>query len=742
MSKLLDFYFFLSILNVYLGIFHPLKCQMDTGKEKIMKHEIRKRIITTILSLVTLLQLFCVGLVTPVSAATNSRFSDVSVGQFAVNEQQKKTEKITQEHFDAINYMFDNGIMIGTGDGLFSPGIALSRAMVVTVLYRLQGEPSTGVSSFHDLTDTWYMRAVAWGQSTGIVKGISKTEFAPNRDVDRREAITFLYRYAQVYHGQSPVTVSSIQNRPDYMDIEWEDAQEAIQWAMDNGILKGDQNTHIKPKEKINRMTFALYVYRMNINVLGIQESDRHNSQNHPNEFKISFTDKYQMADHELQMLTQGLSYMDLLIIYKKIGSENTGICLGMAITCVLDKTGKIAFNENVTYGAETMRDVPKFMDLNNQDLVITKSDNKKISRAVSLINYYQLIQCLSKYDTEVGVKKTFTKDDAVNLVLSQSYGGVAVFSFSYVQAGVEYQHAVVMHGMPEYGAEGITLRIYDPNYNTCDRYIRISNSFSTCTYEYNYNGKIYKREIKAFNYIKPDKFDSFDIDGPKNELPDGGQNKNSKSILKTASKSQLGNEALIFFDAYGELSITNSNGQKLHYKDGVIDGTMEILDVKTIANGPEYPATYILTVKKSKTYNCAATSKEMDMLIIDADKYASIDGTGANKIEIAAKGVTIYGNDMDVEVISSVGCSEDRHLRITAENETKISISNIFGNIDVTTNNEASTVVENSGSHEMMHKFEKDAGKITIRDINTDAPSLLEFNVEGSIANGLTPLG
>ena len=98
--------------------------------------------------------------------------------------------------YDAVLWAVENGITNGTSKTTFSPNATVTRAQVVTFLYRLAGAASDGVHPFTDVaTDAYYAKAVAWAYSEGITTGTSATTFSPDASCTRGQIITFLYRY-------------------------------------------------------------------------------------------------------------------------------------------------------------------------------------------------------------------------------------------------------------------------------------------------------------------------------------------------------------------------------------------------------------------------------------------------------------------------------------------------------------------------------------------------------------------
>ena len=100
-----------------------------------------------------------------------------------------------------MKYTYNNGLFTGTSATTFAPYDTMTRAMMVTVLYRMAGEPDVAVTStgFTDLdADRYYYNAVLWAVEKGITMGTDATHFAPNDPVTREQMVTFLYRYAKL----------------------------------------------------------------------------------------------------------------------------------------------------------------------------------------------------------------------------------------------------------------------------------------------------------------------------------------------------------------------------------------------------------------------------------------------------------------------------------------------------------------------------------------------------------------
>ncbi len=163
---------------------------------------------------------------------------------------------------DAVRYVYDNGLMDGVGDGQFAPNATTTRAQLVTILYRLAGEPDvSGQSDFTDVAaGQWYTDAVLWAAEKGIVNGISDTEFAPSGDLTREQLATILYRYAEGM-GYDVSTQADLSGFPDAGDIQ-SYATEALSWAVAEGLLQGFEDDSLQPGGTATRAQIATILMR------------------------------------------------------------------------------------------------------------------------------------------------------------------------------------------------------------------------------------------------------------------------------------------------------------------------------------------------------------------------------------------------------------------------------------------------------------------------------------------------
>lgn len=157
----------------------------------------------------------------------------------------------------AVDYAVDQGMMNGVGNNKFAPDAATTRGMIVTVLYRLEGEPAVGSASFTDVHDgEYYAKAVAWASANGIVTGYGDGKFGPNDAITREQFAAILYRYAK-YKGYD-VSVGENTNILSYTDAQSvsEYAVPALQWAGGAGVMNGASGK-LLPKDNATRAQTA-----------------------------------------------------------------------------------------------------------------------------------------------------------------------------------------------------------------------------------------------------------------------------------------------------------------------------------------------------------------------------------------------------------------------------------------------------------------------------------------------------
>ena len=164
----------------------------------------------------------------------------------------------TQWYHEYTDYVIGNNLMNGMGNHRFAPNGTTTRAMLVTTLYRLADSPEVGEgSTFTDVAEgAWYADAIAWAQDVGIAKGITETRFAPNSNVTREQAATFLYRFVTEYLKIESAESTDLSMYKDADEIS-SYAKTAVAWATAKNLFEGFPNGTLQPKDTLTRAQLA-----------------------------------------------------------------------------------------------------------------------------------------------------------------------------------------------------------------------------------------------------------------------------------------------------------------------------------------------------------------------------------------------------------------------------------------------------------------------------------------------------
>ena len=165
-------------------------------------------------------------------------------------------------YYDAVYYVYNHEIMDGVGGRKFNPYGDLSRAMIVTTLYRLEGEPTVRTSgTFRDVPyNTWYSDAVEWAAKEGIVKGYGKKTFGPSNSVTVEQLAAILQRYAD-YKGYD--VDQTVQLYADAVVSQW--AVKNVRWAAAEGLLRDGRSTNATLVATRAEIAYALYGFMTNV---------------------------------------------------------------------------------------------------------------------------------------------------------------------------------------------------------------------------------------------------------------------------------------------------------------------------------------------------------------------------------------------------------------------------------------------------------------------------------------------
>lgn len=168
--------------------------------------------------------------------------------------------------YEDVAFAYENGLFAGTSDTTFSPNASMTRAMLVTVLYRLEGEPSVrGRSGFSDVTfNSYYEDAVTWAADNGIVNGTSTTTFSPNANVTREQMAAILYRYAQ-HKKYNTAASSGLNGFTDHASVSGY-AAASLEWAVAEKLVNGSAGK-LMPTGNATRAQVAAILHRFVENV-------------------------------------------------------------------------------------------------------------------------------------------------------------------------------------------------------------------------------------------------------------------------------------------------------------------------------------------------------------------------------------------------------------------------------------------------------------------------------------------
>lgn len=165
---------------------------------------------------------------------------------------------------EGLEFVVKNGIMNGTSSTTISPDATLSRASMVTLLYRMAGEPAVNLNNnpFNDIKpSSWYYKAVLWSNQNKILSGTSQTTFSPNKSISREHIAYALFNYAKYRKEQNTGARDSLNRFADVGKISSGKYKTAIQWAVAYGIMNG-ASSYLNPQKNATRAEVATMLMR------------------------------------------------------------------------------------------------------------------------------------------------------------------------------------------------------------------------------------------------------------------------------------------------------------------------------------------------------------------------------------------------------------------------------------------------------------------------------------------------
>lgn len=163
--------------------------------------------------------------------------------------------------YDSVKYVYEKKLMNGVSVTEFAPNSNLTRAMLVTILYRMENEPLCGDPLFEDVEkNMWYTKSIAWASENNIVKGVGECLFAPNANITREQIAVILYNYAN-FKNESTDNKATLDKFTDNTSVSiW--AEDAIEWAVEEGIITGKTITTLEPQGQATRAEAATMLMR------------------------------------------------------------------------------------------------------------------------------------------------------------------------------------------------------------------------------------------------------------------------------------------------------------------------------------------------------------------------------------------------------------------------------------------------------------------------------------------------
>lgn len=163
--------------------------------------------------------------------------------------------------FESVKFAEANKLMNGVSANKFAPMNNLTRGMLVTILYRLAGEPESSASSFADVeASAWYSNGIAWAAENKVVNGVGDNKFAPNANITREQIALIMYNYSKL-KGVDTTETQGVDAFSDADKVsDW--AKDAVEWSVGAGILSGKGSGVLDPKGNATRAEIATILMR------------------------------------------------------------------------------------------------------------------------------------------------------------------------------------------------------------------------------------------------------------------------------------------------------------------------------------------------------------------------------------------------------------------------------------------------------------------------------------------------
>ncbi|MBR3077454.1 MAG: S-layer homology domain-containing protein [Oscillospiraceae bacterium] len=448
---------------------------------------------------------------------------------------------LSSDYKNCINWVSDNGVMVGTSNTSFSPEATLSRAMFVTILYSFAGKPTVPSGIVNPFVDVpagkYYTTPVLWAYSLGLVAGTSSTTFSPNDPVTHIQLYTILRRFASDYRGYSLYTLYpanddslAIAEIPFFSYVS-SYAKTPVKWAVSNGILKTSSITSGSfYSSNVKRKQAAAYFTRFNTNVDMLVPGESSFSFKNGVHFMSMYSNpsRYYINSAHVNWLCNHLYNTTTPYILNGFSGDYKGSCFGMSLAIILDMTGRIDLNGGYGRNADKMYDLHSPLVFSNLYNYTTTDyyTGEMITTSESALHYLHFIQLdIQNMYSSKGGTIDFTANNAFtkmsSFIQKMRYSGLALYNIEFTSGA---KHSVVVMGPPKTNESCPTtyqFSVYDPN-KIYDSYpvslMTIENSSS------NTSGVVDSRPwdtIYRVEYITDfSLFDYYDLDGAQNNYP------------------------------------------------------------------------------------------------------------------------------------------------------------------------------------------------------------------------------
>lgn len=610
------------------------------------------------------------------------------------------SKEIDSEIFDAINYMSDNGYMVGNGNENFQVDASVTRGMLTYLLFVYSNITGNYTNSFTDVgVNSYYYNAVGWAQQNKIINGTTETTFSPQKLLTRQDLFVILYNYATKYLGKS---YSINVNLGNYVESSTllNYVKVPIQWAINYKIYV-PQNNRLANKETVTRGLLALYVHKFELNINKIQFTEDvfafNNSDDHfiDESYYISNSDYGQINNFIKNYYTYIPSSIKKDITDAK-NRDWSGSCYGMTIVTALDKFGIIGFNENFATNKKTMR------------LVESPSNNPNLR---SMINAYHVSQHIDYIENEVIWYDFSTNNDnegLMDLIDAVREHQYAMFYFNWKTFDEqENKEIIVGHVVLAYDYEvhpGNNAIVYAYDSNNPDNPIEIViNASATSCVVGDYDIDICFAGIR-YNFDSYRYF--FDMDGRYNN-----KNITYEQSNVSSNDNNLNNVELVV-PCYTDYLITNSSGSSISVNDGIVSGSMNVKSKKTIPVSVDEVSEQKYIVDNSNSFSLSSEYSYNQLEIYGNGYNIAVTATGASLITVNNNGQIVLsgtGGDFSASYIANGEIIDIINLEGVSTGNTTLTfsdsgviVSGVSGDIlisytDYDNNTETSSTVEST---------------------------------------------